>query len=719
MRIVRRIYDWDRLHAEHEQVSASRGRSILAIGVLFCAALTIVLLRVVWLEVRDGPAYRDLASRPIEQSLTIPGLRGRIITRDGTVLAADRRVSAVALNYRWLEEPPQPAWLKRQVRKRLSATERRRPDRCRAEEQRLLAERADLHRRLASLCGLAPAEWRARVAAVQARVARLRDHVNQQRLEDWLAQREQNGAAEQTNWAALQRLARTILTPQETYGPPAPIAIQEELDYHVVASDVPLAVVAEIEGNPVAWPGARIVEQSRRRYPHESLAAHVVGYVADDDETAGPAGGDHGVAGVEARYEAALRGEAGQLVERLDPAGRLLSTYRRTEPRAGRDVLLTIDAALQRSAESLLAAALERRGPDASGGGAIIVMHAHGGAVLTSASAPAFRPAAFAAHETGPVTAALADPRHPLLNRAIQMQIPPGSVFKLATALALLEQGLDPDDSWHCQGYLNNPESQRCAIFTHTGQGHGEVDLRAAIAQSCNVYFFRRAADLGLGPLLACSRRLGFGRPTGIDLPAEAWGSLPAPNRGAGWQPGDTQSLAIGQASLMATPIQIARLYAVLANGGRLVTPHVVGGFGLPTANDDELGEHTDPELPMAPSIAIDGVSSRALEVLREALVEAVDGPGGTAGGGLAGCDIPVAGKTGTAEAGGGRPDHAWFAGFVPADSPKYIFVVALEHAGDAATAAVPVGRRLVEAMDEQGLLGQQRLARAAALNDP
>ena len=318
-----------------------------------------------------------------------------------------------------------------------------------------------------------------------------------------------------------------------------------------------------------------------------------------------------GQSGVERQYDALLRGQDGAALDQFDRHGRLVSSTIEREPRVGRDLVLTIDPRLQRSAELLLDGALARRvsvadqrASDASGG-AIIVMDVHSGAILAAASAPRFEPAAFAEHDAAAIERTLSDPAHPLFDRAIQMAIPPGSVFKTVTALALLDApAFDPARPFDCQGYLDSPEGRRCMIYRRYGIGHGPVTLVDALAQSCNVYFFHHADWLGDAPLVDWGHRTGFGDRTGIDLPGEAAGHLPAaepePTGVANRQPRHrdaAESLAIGQGSLTATPIQVVRMMAAIANGGQLVTPHVAEGLGLaadPDASSDQAGIRGD-----------------------------------------------------------------------------------------------------------------------------
>jgi penicillin-binding protein 2 len=325
-------------------------------------------------------------------------------------------------------------------------------------------------------------------------------------------------------------------------------------------------------------------------------------------------------------------------------------------------------------------------------------MDTRSGAVLVSASAPRFNPNAFVSGDDMQLSALLTEDARPLFDRATKMSIPPGSLFKVVTALALLQSGaVDPDEPFHCQGYLHSPDRQRCFIFRRFGVGHGELTLADALAQSCNVYFYHFATQSGCGPLIDWAQRLGLGQATGIDLPDEAAGRLPTPDNieqleGHAWGLSDTQSLAIGQSSLAVTPLQMARLMAAIANGGTLLTPHVTqSGIG------DESFQRAGKPCSIAP---------QASAVIREGLKRVVADPNGTAHAAFESLPVSVAGKTGTAETGRERRDHAWFAGYVPADSPRFAFAMALEHAGGGAAVAAPIARRLIERMIELGYFG-------------
>jgi penicillin-binding protein 2 len=716
-------------------VSSTRRLRICLIG--FPLLLAIVFGRMVQLEVIQGAAFRSEAGRPLTRERSLPGVRGRILARDGTVLAYDKKVLGVAINYRFLEEPPDPDWLRRTARSRLSPNQRKAPRSVAAAEAEVRYQRSETARRLAQLTGTPLDDWNRRARRVQTRVERIVESVNRRRLAEF---DRPSGGSESSEVNAdasyLQRFrsfAVEILEGSIDESPPQWITVAEELDCHVMAEDLPLEVVVEIEANPELYAGAKIVGKRRRVYPAGRLAAHLLGHLGpvDGDGLSGLRGTDKyhpddrvGRMGLERQYEDLLRGRRGVAVELSDRRGRLLSSHRRTEPGIGRDLVLTIDSRLQRAAEELLESALERRTirqTDAEpAGGAIVVMDVHGGAILAAASAPGFDPNLFAAgDDAGQIEALFSDPDHPMFDRTCKMAIPPGSVFKIVSAAAILESSaLSPGETFFCQGYLHSPDRQRCTIYKHHGIGHGDVTLSDALCVSCNVYFFHQAERLGWMPLVDWSLAFGLAQPTGVDLPDEAAGMVPTPAtirqlEGHGWRPGDTESLAIGQGSLQATPLQVVRMMAAVANGGYLVTPHLVSRLGLPELSDEQstadLSAMPDDPIRISPPRSIPGLKPSTLAAIREGLDRVVSDPDGTAHGTALVESVAIAGKTGTAETGEDRAEHAWFAGYVPADRPELAFVVALEHSGNAAEAACPVAKRLVLRMRELGYVVSRR----------
>ncbi len=702
------FFDWHQFHlsnAARPSVVDPRRRLRICVGA-FAVVLVVIFSRVAQLEVTQGAGFRAEALRPIAKETVLPAARGRILARDGSVLASDETIRAVAVEYRWMQKPPDERWLRNMVRTRLPKADRRNAEKFAAQKAKVMAERAELMQRLAKLCGLSSEQWAARTRKIQVRVERISQSINNGRASEAAPPEKADDS-----WAL--RIRRLLLD-----DPPAPRKIaKEELQAQVVVEDVSPAVVSEIEGNAARYLGVRIVELTRRTYPQGTLAAHVVGHLgpreeknAADRQTGMSAPPEDprvdrvGRMGVERQYEALLEAHPGVLVEQNDRSGHVVTAYRRLEPTAGRDVELTLDVALQRSAEELLRSALERRslaaGAANSGGGAVVVMDVRSGAILAAASAPAFDPNLFARGGSEELEALMSDRATPLFDRTSRMAIPPGSTFKTLTAIALLESAtVGPETSFTCQGYLHQPDRQRCKLYVRQGIGHGEVTLLDALAQSCNVYFFHFAESMGPRPLIDWAGRFGFGRPTGVDLPAEAPGMLPCPENIRDlehhtWRTTDTQSMSVGQGSLTATPLQMVRMMAAIANGGRLVTPHVAkegSGFGVQGSGEERRY-----------AIAL---SAHTLEAVREGLRRVVADPKGTAHATVYIESLPIAGKTGTAETGGDQASHAWFAGYAPIDEPKLAFVVVLEHAGEAATAAGPVAKRLVLRMEQLGLL--------------
>jgi len=718
------VHDWHQFHADGNPevpVVDSQRRLKWCLGI-FILLLAIVFVRAVQLEVTQGAAFRREATKPLVRRRSVPGVRGRILARDGSVLAHDKQVLAVAVHYRRFEEPVNPTWLRRRARSRLSRQSSKDPRQVAAEEARVKIERIELARRLADLCGIAPREWQRRTARIQSRVRRISSSVNR-RASIRQTRRE---SPEQGADSFVDRLRQTLSQNADSLDEKTSrplITVAEELDFHVVAEDIPLAVAAEIESNPQQYPGVKIVQRTRRFYPANSLAAHVLGYLGplDEDELNAVEGTGRrqyhpedlvGRAGVERRYENLLRGKRGEQVETTNRAGTILSTYRQREPGIGRDLVLTIDPRLQRSAAKLLDEALARRSLDATSinedsarlsGGAIIIMDVRSGELLVADSAPRFTPNVFLGGTTQERAALLTGQDHPLFNRAIQMAIPPGSVFKTITAVSLLEAGaIDATDSFYCQGYLQHPDRQRCAIYRRHGIGHGETTLIDALTKSCNVYFFHHVDRIGPNVLVDWASRFGLGRTTGIDLPGEADGNLPSPADLQG--DGLLQSLSIGQGALTTTPLQIARMTAALANGGQLVTPHVVARVGLRDWRENTPPPDDEDPIRFPGAIRVAALRDETIRFLQLGLERAVSDSDGTAHNTLFLRDIAIAAKTGTAQAGGTRADHAWLAAYVPADRPQFVLVVALEHAGKASAAGAVV-KRLVLRMRELDML--------------
>ncbi|HVS15266.1 MAG TPA: penicillin-binding protein 2 [Thermoanaerobaculia bacterium] len=461
---------------------------------------------------------------------------------------------------------------------------------------------------------------------------------------------------------------------------PAPALLAEGLD---------LTQVARIEAESLEHPEFRIEVQQRRLYRHGEQTAHVVGYLSEaaqrDVEGSGGSirpGDLVGREGVEQQFDGRLRGADGRQVLIVDSRGRTIEQARREPAAPGHDLHLTVDLALQQRAQLEMGDRV----------GAVVALDPRSGAVRALYSSPSFDPNLFARRLARDEWQALIDAEHqPLQNRALESAYPPGSVFKIVLALAGLEQpGFDPAHRVFCGGSLRiYDRARRC----WDRNGHGWMDLHAAIRQSCDIYFYTKGQELGIETIARYARLLGLGEATGIDLPGEKRGLVPDSAwsrrvRNAPWYPGETISVAIGQGPLLTTPLQIAVLVSAVANGGYRVTPHL--------ADEDA---RTPTALPL---------QERSLERVQRALEAVVNEPRGS-GRNAALPGITVAGKTGTAQVVEQKTwtrseslqyahrDHAWFASYAPAERPELAVVVFVEHGGLGSQAAAPIARALYE----------------------
>jgi len=706
-------------------------------------AMAAIGWRLAHIQVGLAEEYAAEFEKTIDSFEPIPSRDGRILAADGEVLAEDQEVFGLKVHYRWLEEPADPRWLKAQALASLDRPGRRDSARVALEQKRVLRRRADLWRNIARATGWDAATLASRRREIQRRVEKIYAGVERRREEQ---NDEASTQVEETQPAAAwervwQKIVGALTTPP-VRDAPEPLVIREQLAYHTIIGEMPLATAVEVEAHPESYPGARIAVTTRRIYPHGDTAPHVVGYRTplDDDAIKDrkrlfpqgdpldyQSGDPAGRTGLERFYERHLRGLRGLRRLVLDRRGELLRTETVREPRFGKDLVLSLNLPLQRAAERLLDQAMhpapsdepsERRLP-VPAGGAIVALDVRTGAVLAAASEPRFNLQVLADSDEAAWERIVNDPRKPLFHRAAEMALPPGSVFKVLSAIAFLDSGrLDPAREFHCQGYLDDPESHRCLIYRNFGASHGDINLVDALARSCNVYFFAAARRAGASPIIDWAVRFGFGRPTGIDLPGERGGNLPilkgeaSPTRRGRTKiaSGDALQLAIGQAKLTATPLQIARLLAAVANGGRLITPRLAESAGPASIETIDSFER----LAADAAAPIPELSENSLAWVRRGLERVVADPHGTGYKTVRLDALAIAGKTGTAEPGGGKPDHAWFAGYVPADRPKIAFVVVLENAGSGGHAAGPLARQLVQAMLALDLLGRQTAAPSA-----
>lgn len=413
----------------------------------------------------------------------------------------------------------------------------------------------------------------------------------------------------------------------------------------------------------------------KRIYPAGSLAVHVTGYVGEvtEEELREGRGVGYGVGeqigktGVEAYYDAYLRGDVGEEAIEVDARGRRLHLLARREPQRGEDLHLTLDLGAQKLAEKLM---MDMRG-------VLFAMDVYGGDVLVLYSSPGYDPNLFSWGATsGEWKKIRTDPGRPMLNRVIGGHYPPASLFKVVPAVAGLASGqITSRSTAFCGGsYQVGNRAFRC----WNRWGHGTENLKEALRDSCDVFFYHYGLAMGVDLMADWASRLGMGKPTGIDLTGELSGTVAGREwkqryRKEPWYPGDTANYSIGQGFLLITPVQIGVMYAALANGGYLVEPRVA--FEKEPVSEDLH------------------ISADIIKTLREALV-AVCKPGGT--GFRAGqFGISVAGKTGTAEHDHGE-DHAWFAGYAPAEAPRYVVVTLVPGGGHGSSAAAPLAGEML-----------------------
>jgi penicillin-binding protein 2 len=520
-----------------------------------------------------------------------------------------------------------------------------------------------------------------------------------------------------------------------------------------IAFDVAPEIVFAVREHQELFPGVVAEMLPVRTYPHGTTAAHMVGYLGEisEAELADPAFADYrggdlvGRGGLEEVYEADLRGSEGQRVLEVTAQNAVVEVISEREPSQGNDLVTTLDLDLQLAVERLLADGIVASRSEihtASGrslpstGGSALVLDPRDGSILAMASYPTFDPREFVGGVTQGYWAEITDPENqtPLFNRPIQAAHPPGSVFKTVTGAAFMEAGLvGPQtplpcpSSWELGGNTFNNWNRA---------NEGAMGLSTALMRSCDTYFYelahrqwqREQAQGGVEAeiLPRVAGTWGFGRRLGIDLPSEGTGTIPGRewrreywerNRGnycrlaeemepgtygqrlyedlcvSGgiWRGGDAVNTSIGQGDILATPLQVAASYMAVANGGTLYRPHL--GRAV-VDRDGEVVRALEPEV-----VSELGLDAAELAAIQDGLRRVVMDDRGTAVGAFRDFpldEIPVAGKTGTAELKPKVP-FAWFAAYAPANDPEYVVVVNVEEGGGGSQTAAPIARNILE----------------------
>jgi penicillin-binding protein 2 len=478
-----------------------------------------------------------------------------------------------------------------------------------------------------------------------------------------------------------------------------------------------------------AFPGVTTWRTFIRHYPYHSLASQVLGYVGEISPTElaglskqGYRPGDQiGQAGVESSYDSYLRGVAGSARMHIDAFGRPRSSLVTTTiAKQGNNVRLTIDAKLQQATEKALQYGIHLAQANKqwyARGGAIVALDPTDGSILAMASSPTYDPSVYAGHVTEPelaragLTPNTAPAKNtPSLDRAISGLYPPGSTFKPVTALAAMQEHLlSPYAYLPCTGTYSSPQDRSHRTFHNWDPNVNQaMDLPTALAYSCDTYFYRVGnefynlpADRGQ-PLQKWADIFGFGKPTGVDVGPEEGGLVPTIGWRRQhfttavdklWKPGDSIQLAIGQGDLLVTPLQMARFYALLANGGKLVTPHVL--------MDVESPNGSAVPVPATPAPRNVGVDPAALQVVQKGLWEATHLSFGTSYAVFGKFPVSISGKTGTAEKIFSMPGYtglqnqSWWCGYGPSNNAKLVVCAVIENGGHGGDAAAPAAAQV------------------------
>ncbi len=473
-----------------------------------------------------------------------------------------------------------------------------------------------------------------------------------------------------------------------------------------LADDVDRDVLEKVQENSLELPGILIDVNPLRSYPYEDLAAHLFGYLGEITEAemrssafAGYRAGDFvGQTGLEKSLEPYLRGREGQRLVEVDVKGKELRVLKIQEPVPGNKVFLTLDKNLQLAAQDAIA----------DQAGSVVVLDVRTGEVLALVSRPSFNPASFARGISGTEwIELLQNPRHPLQNKSIKGQYPPASTFKIVTALAALRAGVATVATRvDCNGSTAVGNRHfRC----WKRSGHGQTDLKKAMRESCDIWFYKVGLELGVDRIAEMARELGLGADLGFVLEGEKRGLVPTRSWkrqrfGSPWYDGETVISAIGQGYMLTTPLQLATMTAAVANEGKLLRPQVVQRI---EGWDGTVFKQMQPEV-----LNTVDFGEGNLRTVQETLEAVVNEPHGT-GRASRLKEVRVAGKTGTAQVVRRKDDdetknetvtpykfrdHALFVAYAPADDPQIAVAVVIEHGEHGSSTAAPIARSVLEA---------------------
>jgi len=495
----------------------------------------------------------------------------------------------------------------------------------------------------------------------------------------------QTGGWEKT----IEEVQRTILRLSRVIDLP-PVVGYSDIKRHIIKRlplpfiawrDVDQRVIARWYEHATEFKGVDIYVEPVRTYPNGKLAAHILGYIGKADLSAKQEEENYhyylpeveGKDGIEKQFNKELAGEPGVMLIRVDVSGFKSSQIIGWEPKAGMDVILTIDSQVQKTAEQMLEG--EK--------GAVVVIDVRNGDIIAMASSPSFDPNYFVGGGSDVIQKLIENEAHPLYNRAISGLYPPGSTFKPVVAMAAIDSGVaSQSTSFECNGQfvLGN---MKFACWRK--RGHGSLDMAGALEQSCNVYFCNLGTICGPENIIKMARLFGFGKITGVDLPGEKEGLVPDKEwkrkvMKEGWRGGDTCNMSIGQGALLVTPLQMVLFTTAIATKGKVYVPRIVA--------------EPDSDRKLLRQLSL---SEKGWNVIREGMervVNVTDGTGKRAA--LPG--IKVAGKTGTAEYGpkDARRKYGWMIAYAPAGDPQYAAVVVIENAVSGGITAAPRMREIM-----------------------
>ena len=640
---------------------------LVAVGLV--AGFVILLAGLWWMQIVSSREYQNHLETQAYRSIRLPAVRGKILDREGRVLAENQPRYNLSL---YLDDLRLP-----------------------------------FYRSYTNLLGAARVVQKRNIANAEKKLGRslTKAELNQFRLSpEYL---------EQLRQQARVRVASGILAQVgEKIG--QPVALDEKKFNRHYASQLALpypalpnldpAQIARFEENFTNRLGADLDVESVRNYPNGTLAGHLLGYVQRDDEAQS---GENsyfnyflpdfrGKVGVEAGFDGELRGRAGEESVEVNSLGYRKAEYVESQPEPGHNAVLTLDLDLQRAAENALVA---HRGADARA--AVVVMDVRNGDVLALASSPAFNPV-YAANDP----ARMADETlRPAINRATQDSFAPGSIFKVIVGLAALEAGLNPEKKYTVEADPENPGHSLIYVGRLKKKDTvppGDYDFKHAIERSSNSYFIQVGMQVaGKDRIVALAEKFHLGETNGLRTRQETAGNLPTPERvHHNWRDGDTANVCIGQGEVAVTPLQMAVVYSAIANGGTVFWPRLVSRI----EPQDPASRERATVFPFARVRDHIGVSTRNLQILHNAMLAETEDAEGTGKAAVVGPELRICGKTGTAQvqdsANRWTGYNFWFASFAPFENPRYAVVVLVqteEHNGSGGVVCAPIAHDIYE----------------------